>query len=120
MGGLVDVPAVRQINLHRALKVLRGVDGNAALLLHRDGQSVDEVQQYLEEFGLRTPQEAEQTLKFIQNALFRSYVFNCTVGEALLAPVLEGPEAISNFRRLLSEPFTPAQLRTWSAQPDAP
>jgi hypothetical protein len=73
------------------------------------------VKQYLERYGLRTTKEAEQTLKFIQNPLFRSYVFNYATGKALLAPLLEGVGAVSNFRRLLSEPLTPTQVRHWVA-----
>jgi hypothetical protein len=89
------------------------VGGNAALLLHRDQRSPDEVRGYVEHYGLRTPKEAGQTLKFLQNPLFRSYIFNYAMGKALLAPLLVGPDAVANFRRLLSEPLTPTQVRRW-------
>ena len=54
-------------------------------------------------------------MKFIQNPLFRSYIFNYAVGKDLLAPLLEGPDRAANFSRLLSEPFTPTQVRAWLA-----
>ena len=38
------------------------------------------------------------------------------VNATLLAPLLEGPDAVANFRRLLSEPFTAAQRRQWLAE----
>ena len=89
---------------------------NAALLLHRDGRPPDEVQRYIERYSLRTPKEAAQTMRFIQNPLFRSYIFNYALGKALLAPLLEGADGTANFFRLLSEPFTPTQVRAWLAE----
>lgn len=113
LAGLPDVDVELQIRLEGASQALRGVSGNAALLLHRDGHPLDEVLRYVERYSLRTAQEAVQTLKFIQNPLFRSYIFNYATGRALLAPLLEGRDAVANFRRLLSEPFTPTQVRQW-------
>ncbi len=115
LAGVAKEEAEVQVALSRAMQALRGVSGNAALLLHRDGRPADEVQAYVEHYGLRTPREAEQSLKFLQNALFRSYVYNYAMGEALLAPLLDGPDAVANFQRLLSEPFTPTQARQWVA-----
>jgi hypothetical protein len=104
------------LRYRRAWKALSGVGDNAALLLHREGRPPDEVQSYLERYGLLTPKEAAQFMKFMQNPLFRSYGFNYGMGEVLLAPLLEGPEATANFRRLLSEPLTPSQVRQWLAE----
>jgi hypothetical protein len=118
LAGLSHVDVEQQIRLTEAARELRGVDGNAALLLHRDGQAADEVQKYIEHYSLRTPKEAAQTMKFFQNPLFRSYIFNYAIGETLLAPLVEGPEAVTNFRRLLQEPLTPSQVRQWLAQLD--
>jgi hypothetical protein len=108
--GLPDVDVAVQMQIERAAEALRHVDGNAALLLHHDGRSPDEVQRYVERWSLRTPQEAAQIMRFIQNPLFRSYIFNYAMGKELLAPLLTGPDAVANFRRLLSEPFTPSQV----------
>lgn len=105
-----------QIRLARAGQVLRGVSGNAALLLHRDGLPAKEVQRYIEHYGLRTPREAAQSMKFIQNELFRAYVFTYAYGKRLLAPLVDGKDAVSSFRRLLSEPFTPSMIRGWRAE----
>jgi hypothetical protein len=109
--GLTGADVKQQIRLGKASEQLRWVGCNAALLLHRDGRPPDEVQEYIERYGLRTPQEAAQTMRFIQNPLFRSYIFNYATGKALLAPLLEGGDAVDNFRRLLSEPLTPSQVR---------
>lgn len=114
--GLPGVDVEQQMALNEAARALRWVGCNAALLLHRDGRPSDEVQDYLERYGLRTPKEAAQSMKFIQNPLFRSYIFNYALGKALLAPLLEGPDRTANFARLLREPFTPSQARTWLAE----
>jgi hypothetical protein len=116
LAGLEGVNVEMLLRYWQAMKALRGVSGNAALLLHQAGRSADEVQSYLERYALSTPQEAAHTLKFIRNPLYRSYVFNYAMGEALLVPLLERPEATANFRRLLSEPLTPGQVRHWLAQ----
>ncbi|NIN66579.1 MAG: hypothetical protein GTO63_18210 [Anaerolineae bacterium] len=113
LGGLPDVDTERLIGMARALRTLRTVVDNAALLLHRDGRSVDEVQKYIEGYYLSEEKHVAQAMQFIQIPLWRSYAFNYTVGEELLAPLLEGPDDVANFRRLLSEPFTPTRVRQW-------
>ncbi len=118
--GLLGFDVERQVRLSHATDGLRGVAGNAALLLHADGRPAEEVQAYIERWGLSTPQEAVQTLKFIQTPLFRSYIFNYAVGEELLAPLLRGPRAKENFGRLLAEAFTPSGVRRWMAQEQIP
>ena len=116
LAGLPDVDAGEQVRLLRAAQRLRAVSGNAALLLHRDNLPAGEVQHYAEHYGLRTPQEASQTMKFLQNPLFRAYIFNYAQGQALLAPLLQGLDGAANFRRLLEEPLTPTQVRQWRQQ----
>ena len=113
LAGLAKADPERDVALMHATDGLRGVGGNAALLLHRDHRSPQEVQEYLEHYGLRTSEEADHSLRFLQNPLFRSYIFNYSVGSQLLAPLLKGEDAAANFRRLLSEPFTPSQVRRW-------
>jgi hypothetical protein len=116
LAGLTELDVNKQLHLAHAREALAGVSGNAALLLHREGWAQEEVQAYLERYSLRTPEEASQTIKFLTNPLFRSYIFNYAIGKALLAPLFEGPDAVANFGRLLSEPFTPSQVRLWLAQ----
>jgi hypothetical protein len=116
LAGLSELDAEVQIRLHHATEALRGVSGNAALLLHLEGRPPEEVQSYIERYGLRTPEEASHSMRFLSNPLFRSYVFNYAMGKDLLAPLLEGPDAVANFERLLTEPFTPSQIRDWLAQ----
>ncbi len=116
LAGLADLDVEKQIHLGRAAEALRGVAGNAALLLHHNGLAPDQVQRYIERYGLRTPEEASHSMKSLSNPLFRSYVFNYAMGKALLAPLLKGPDAPASFARLLSDPLTPSQVRDLLAQ----
>ncbi len=117
LAGLIDAEIEARIGITQTkMEMVRAVDGNAALLLHRDGRPAEEVRRYIDRYALRTPGETARAMEFLQNPLFRSYVFNYAKGKALLAPLLEGPDAVANFRRLLSEPFTPTQIRQWLAE----
>jgi hypothetical protein len=116
LAGLPDVDVEQQLALTQAAEGLRWVSANAALLLHREGRSAEEVQGYMMRYGLSTPKEAEQALRFLQNPLFRSYIFNYSTGKDLLAPLLAGADAAENFRRLLTEPLTPSQVEAWLAE----
>jgi hypothetical protein len=116
LAGLPSEHVERDIGVMRANESVVGVvDGNAALLLHRDGRPPEEAQQYLVHFGLVTPERAAKGLEFLLHPLCRSYIFNYGVGRKLLAPLLQGPDRVENFARLLSEPFTPAHVREWVA-----
>ena len=116
LAGISGLDAGKQVRMRRAAEALRGVSGNAALLLHQEGCAPEEIQRYIERYGLRTPEEASQNLRFITDPNFRSYVFNYDVGKALLAPLLQEANAAANFERLLSEPYTPSLVRLWLAQ----
>jgi hypothetical protein len=110
--------AERQVAVSGAADRLRGVISNAALLLHRDGQSPEEVERYVERYSMGTQADVAKTMEFIQIPLWRSYAFNYSQGGELVAPLLEGPDRVDNFARLLSEPFTPTQVREWVAELD--
>jgi hypothetical protein len=118
LAGLPDVGVGQQMEWAKARDELRVVGANAALLLHDYGLPPEEVRKYMERYRLGTPREVSKGLEFIQSPLWRSYIFNYSVGKQLLAPLLEGPDAVANFRRLLSEPFTPSQVRQWVAERD--
>jgi len=119
LAGMADVNVERQMGSAKADDELWVVTANAALLLYRDARPPDEVRKYMERYMLRTPRGVAKGLEFIQSPLWRSYIFNYNMGKQLLAPLLEGPEAVANFRRLLSEPFAPSQVRQWIAERDS-
>jgi hypothetical protein len=115
LAGLPDVLVEQQMGWAKARDELRVAAANAALLLHDYGRPPEEVGKYMERYRLGTPREVAKGLEFIQSPLWRSYIFSYNMGKQLLAPLLEGPDAVANFRRLLSEPFTPTQVRQWIA-----
>ncbi len=105
--------AERQVSITRALADVRGVAGNAALLLHADRAPRAEVLAYLERWLITTPQRAAKRLEFIEHPLWRTYVFVYFEGERLLRGWLEQvPEADqpARYARLLREPLTPGSI----------
>ena len=116
LAGVPGDDAERQAAIARAMDALRGVTSNAALLLHRDGQPLDEVKRYVERYLLGSLGEVDKAMTFIQIPLWRSYPFNYSMGGELVAPLLRGRDRVANFARLLSEPFIPTQVRQWVAE----
>ena len=109
----VRATAERQVAISRALAAVRGVAGNAALMLHADGAPRDEVLAYLERRLLSTPERAAKRLEFISHPLWRTYVFVYFEGERLLRRWLEmatPAKQPARFRRLLLEQLTPSAI----------
>ncbi len=105
--------AERQVAITRALAAVRGVAGNAALLLHADGVPRDDVLAYLERRLLTTPERAAKRLEFITHPLWRTYVFVYFEGERLLRRWLElvpPSDQPARFRRLLVEQLAPSAI----------
>ena len=113
-----DPPAAReaaaaQVAISRALASVRGVAGNAALMLHADGAPREEVLAYLGRRLLSTPERAAKRLEFITHPLWRTYVFVYFEGERLLRRWLElvpPADQPARFRRLLAEQLTPSAI----------
>jgi hypothetical protein len=115
MGDRAEVRATaeRQVAISRALAAVRGVAGNATLMLHADGAPREEVLAYLERRLLSTPERAAKRLEFISHPLWRTYVFVYFEGERLLRRWLEmvpAAEQPARFRRLLVEQLTPSAI----------
>lgn len=111
LAGLGPVDAEQALRLERAREGMNFVSGNAALLLHEERRPADEVVAYLERYGLRKREEAEQSLRFIQSPLFRGYVFCYASGEMLIEEAAARTGDLRGlFRRLLTEQYTPSRL----------
>ncbi len=94
---------------------LRAVDGNAAILRHESGASEAEVVDYLQTWGLLDTERAERRFRFIDDPLWRPYVFTYYAGRDLMqAYIGHGPRErqIERFRRALTEQITPSRLRS--------
>ena len=114
--GIAGEEVRRMLAVGRAKKALRGVSGNAALLLYEDKLSETEVLAYLERYALRKPEEARKTLEFLTYPTSRSYTFTYTAGYDLLEPLLKSDDADAWFSRLLQEPVTPGTIRDWHVE----
>ncbi|MBF6330891.1 DUF885 domain-containing protein [Nocardia transvalensis] len=94
---------------------LLGVRQDAALLLHDRGRDADEVAEFLQRWGLTTPERARQSLRFLSSPLWRAYISTYVEGYRLLGGWLyraaDADERAERFRRLLDEPLTPGAVR---------
>jgi hypothetical protein len=99
--------------LSRPRNLLKESRVNAALMRHVDGASHDEVLAFLERVGRYPPAAAAKRLEFIEDPLWRTYVFVYHEGEALLRRWLEAvpeTEQAARFGRLLREQLTPTAI----------
>ena len=120
--GIVGDPE-REVSIGAALRALRPVAGNAALLLHEEGRGEEEVVAYLRRYGLATEAEARQRLRFIAEPLWRAYIFTYHVGYVLLAAWFaqaSSEERRERFKTLLTEQVYPSQIAAWAAGSAAP
>lgn len=103
----------REAKVAEARAVLRAVGGNAALRLHAEGRSEDEVVDYLMRYGLRSEPEARQSLRFIADPLWRPYIFTYHVGRDLLGRWLDlapADQRRARFVTLLREQIVPSGI----------
>lgn len=84
------------------------VAGNVALLVHTRGASEEEALDYSMRWALRSRKRAKQSVRFISDPLWRSYITTYTAGYDLCRDFVDGDPA--RFKRLLTEQLTPADL----------
>ena len=106
--------AERNWRIKAALHRLRGTSGDAALQLHAEGRSREQVVAFLEQDALVTRERAQKMLEFVTHPLWRAYVFCYAGGEQLLTKWIDaagGAEGeVQRFSRLLSEQLTPSGI----------
>lgn len=108
----VSVDIEGDLAIHRAGQVLAGVAGNAALMLHDQGRSRDEVMDYVMQYSLRSEREAGRSVDFLAHPFFRTYVYTYTSGHALVSGYLDSmADREAGFRALLTGHWTPELLR---------
>jgi hypothetical protein len=110
----VDGTDVRyEPDLSRAVKKARRplayVAVNVALLIHTRGASEEEACDYSLRWGLTSPRRAKQSVRFVTDPVWRSYISTYTDGYDLCRGFVDGDPA--RFKRLLTEQLTPADLR---------
>ncbi|MFC4375503.1 DUF885 domain-containing protein [Nocardia halotolerans] len=94
---------------------LLSVRQDAALLLHDQHRSHDEVAQFLQRWSLSTPERARQALRFLSSPLWRAYISTYVEGYRLLGgwldSAVDAQDRVERFGRLLDEPLTPGAIR---------
>jgi hypothetical protein len=112
----------REVAIGAALRILRSVPGNAALLLHEEGRDPQDVVAYLQRYGLVAEGEARQRLRFIADPLWRAYIFTYHVGYELISAWLDQAPADRHgrFRTLLTDQVYPSQIAAWTASGAGP
>lgn len=111
--GLSPIDAKIIMQVRQATQEMAGLAGNTAFMLHDQKKSESEISLYLQKYGMYTEREAEQSIRFISNPLYRSYIFTYHVGSELLEKLFSRGDRISYFKRILEEPVTPHQIRQW-------
>jgi hypothetical protein len=90
--------------VHRAELDLYAAVTNAAFMLHEDGASIQELEEYLRTWCLESDERAAQSAAFITDPSSRAYVSAYQDGRRLCRDFIE--QAPSNFTRLLTEQLT--------------
>jgi hypothetical protein len=115
--GFGHLDAQREHEFGKAVQKLRGVQGNAAFMLHDQGADAEEVSAYLQRYALVEEDRARKMVDFISNPLFRSYIFNYSYGREMLGKLFDQKGEVEFwFKRLLTEAVTPAQIREWMVE----
>ncbi|HEY8446204.1 MAG TPA: hypothetical protein VIL01_03785 [Thermomicrobiales bacterium] len=121
LAGLTGDPE-REARIARARRALQAVSANAALMLHVEGKSESEVLAYLQQYGLRSEEQARHNFRFISDPFWRAYIFTYHAGRDLLGRWLEAVPVIDRpgrFRLLLVGQLTPSAIRSWLADEQA-
>lgn len=111
--GLSHIDPKRILAISKAGRKLNGIAGNAAFMLHDQNKSEAEISQYLQRYALSSEKEARQTINFISNPLYRSYIFTYHVGHDLFEELFQHGDRDLYFRRMIEEPVTPSLVRQW-------
>jgi hypothetical protein len=110
-----DETAEQMARLSQASDQLRYVSGNAALLYHNGQLSREQTIDYIQTYGLATPERAAKSFGFLSHPLFRSYIFTYTQGYDLIEQAANSkaanrPDKTDLFRRLLTGQILPSHL----------
>ena len=101
--GLAD----RLRRIDEATTAFRYVNGNAAILYHTGLITKAGAIDYMQTYGLATPERAAKSVSFFTHPLFRAYIFTYSVGYDLIAAT---PDPTATFGRLLTEQVLPSEL----------
>ncbi len=101
-----DAGVVAEVSV--ASEALGAVRGNAAILLHDRGRTVDEATSYVERWALAPRVRASKAMQFATDPTWRAYVFCYIDGLRVCREYVKGVPA--RFERLVTEQLVPSQL----------
>lgn len=111
--GMSHIDPGRILAIRDAEDKVEGIYGNAAFMLHDQNRDAEEINQYMQRYGILTEERARHIIKFISNPLDRSYIFTYRIGYDLLEELFRHGNRVHYFKRLFEEPVTPSQIRQW-------
>ena len=100
----------------RTRLVLRRAAVDAALMIHEDAASVAEAAAYRQRWGLFTAEQAEHSIKFLVDPIWRAYAITYSAGRELCGAWMNGDAA--RLRRLLTEHVRVGELASGSGSAD--
>lgn len=93
----IDWDAAQAEAVSEAGRILRFVGSNAALMLHEDGASVEEVEEYIARWSPTTQQRAAASRRFLADPLWRAYASTYSSGGALArSHLVDTPERFAD------------------------
>src|SRR5262249_42235229 len=106
LGVPFDVPVVAELD--SVYRMQRAVEINVAYSLNERGWTAEHAASYHSRRALSTAERAEKAVAFCGHALWSAYVPTYLYGYRLVRPFVDRAEG--NFRRLLTEQLTTADL----------
>jgi hypothetical protein len=101
-----------QVMVLRARRLMVPAVGNAAVVLHRDGEPIEQVRAYLAEVALLADERLGETMSRLADPILRAEPFARIEGRRLVSEWLEEHGQNHGFARLLAEQLTPGVLRS--------
>jgi hypothetical protein len=112
----VEVDLAHGLAVEQAREPCRWAHVNAALMLHDGGANELEVREYLERWGLVTPERTGHMIRFLNDPTWRTYVITYPAGRDLCRAYTAGEP--DGFRRLLAEQVRISDLLDGSPRND--
>lgn len=111
---LKDYDAEREERIMACFEAFRDIVNNAVFLKYDQRLGDEELKRYLLRYSLMSEVEVNQSLRWLNDPLWRIYGFTYTEGRRLLTELFEKRGQQDDwFGRLISEPVTPGQIRKW-------
>jgi hypothetical protein len=106
----IDLEA--ELTIQHARRLMAAALGNAAVALHRDGEPVSQVREYLVEVALVGEERLDATIGHLTDDARRTEPFLHIEGRRLISEWLELRGQTHGYARLLAEQLTPGSLRS--------